>query len=110
MDLLPDSRDEQAPTGSRPRPVELAITPDGLALLAWHTFEVIHEWSWEQVDGVASYDTAVGSTLAETVVLALAGTGGRTVELRTPAVSDMVSKYIVLARTAHLPWPAREIG
>ena len=46
MDLLPDSRDEQAPPGSRLRPVELVVTPDGLVLLAWRTFEVIHEWSW----------------------------------------------------------------
>ncbi|NMM31829.1 MAG: hypothetical protein HHJ10_12535 [Cellulomonas sp.] len=110
MDLLPDSRDEQAPPGSRLRPVELVITPDGLVLLAWRTFEVIHELSWEQVDGVAGYDTAVGSTPAETVVLALAGPGGRTVELRTFAAKALVSNHIVLARPAHLPWPAREIG
>ena len=109
MTLLPDSRDEQASPGSRLRAVELVITPDGLVLLDGRTFAVIYEWSWGQVDGVAGYDTAVGSTPTETVVLALAGTGGRTVELRTSAISDMVSNCIVLARPAQLPWPARSV-
>jgi len=107
MTLTKDADEQVARTGRAPS-VVLVITPLALVLLDARSFDVVHEWSWEQVEGVAGHDTAVGSTPAETVVLVLAGTGGRTVELRTFEVRALVSNHIVLSRPARLPWPAPE--